>query len=145
MLRNLNQTYAGGERRLGLCTTGVLGSAIPSSGTSGPAWMYPSMRPPATNTREYSYWIEAHTFPGGLPPGDDSAGAITGLPDGVYAAAVALYEWDVYVGAFPVLVTVGAGATFAQPQGVAVVYDATEPPTAVLQAPPPAIGGTPLA
>jgi hypothetical protein len=110
MLRNLNQAYPGGKRRLGLCTTGVSGSAIPSSGTTGPAWLYPSLRFPDSNSREYAFWIESHTIPSGLPPDDTSAVTLSGLADGVYAAAVAIEEWGVYVGAFPVTVEVGAVA-----------------------------------
>lgn len=144
MLRNLNQQYPGGERRLGLCTAGVLGSTIPSGGAAGPAWMYPSLRFPASNTREYAYWIEAHTFPSGLPLDDTSSGSIVGLPDGVFAAAVALEEDGVYVGAFPVIVTVGAGLPFSSPGAVLVLLQAPEPQTQLLLANPPILGDTSL-
>lgn len=145
MLRNLNATYPGGMRRLGLCATGVLGSTIPSSGSSGPAWMYPSLQFPAASTREYAYWINAHTFPANTMPLDDtSAGTIAGLANGVYAAVVSLEEWGVYLGAFPVIVTVGGGVTHTV-QGPAVMYQAPEVTTDVLTPPANTIGGVPLA
>lgn len=143
MLRNLNLQYPGGERRIGLCTTGVLGSTIPSTGPSGPAWMYPSLRFPAASSAEYAYWIEAHNFPSGLPLSDTSAGTFSGLPDGVYAAAVTLEENGVYAGAFPVVVTVGAGVIFSMPTG-AVVLDKPEPTVDVLQPITPQLGGAAL-
>jgi hypothetical protein len=144
MLRNLNQQYPGGERRLGLCTTGVLGSTIPGAGAGGPAWMYPSLRFPASNTREYAYWIEAHTFPSGLPLDDTSSGSFVGLADGVYAAAVALEEDGVYVGAFPVIVTVGGGLPFSAPGAVMVLLQGPEQQTQQLRANPPILGDTSL-
>ncbi len=143
MLRNLNLQYPSGERRLGLCATGVLGSTIPGTGPNGPAWMYPSLRFPAANAAEYAYWIEAHNFPAGLPLDDTSSGTFTGLPDGVYAAAVTLEENGVYAGAFPVVVQVGGGVVFSMPNA-AVVLDAPEPQTDVLQPNPPLLGGTAL-
>jgi hypothetical protein len=143
MLRNLNLQYPGGERRIGLCATGVLGNTVPASGPSGPAWLYPSLRFPAANTREYAYWIEAHNFPGGLPLSDTGSGTFTGLADGVYAAAVTLEENGVYAGAFPVVVTVGAGVAYSVPNA-AVLIDAPEPVTDVLQPAPPLLGGPSL-
>lgn len=142
MLRQLNQAYPGGKRRLGLCTTGVLGASVPSTGTSGPAWMYPSLQFPAANAVEYAYWIESHTIPSGLPPDDTSAVTLTGLADGIYAAAVALEEWGVYVGAFPVLIKVGTvpGATAT---GTTTVIDLPDLLTDLITPQLPYFGGIP--
>lgn len=142
MLRQLNQAYPGGKRRLGLCSTGVLGSTIPSTGTSGPAWIYPSLQFPAANTREYAYWIESHTVPAGLPPDDTSAVTLTGLADGIYAAAVAIEEWGVYVGAFPVLIEVGT-VPVPTAAGASTVIDVPDAQTEILAPQLPYLGGTP--
>lgn len=143
MLRNLNQAYPGGKRRLGLCTTGVLGSAIPSSGTTGPAWLYPSLRFPDSSSREYAFWIESHTIPSGLPPDDTSAVTLSGLADGVYAAAVAIEEWGVYVGAFPVTVEVGTVAPPSGP-GLSTVIDLPDTLVDTLTPQLPNFGGLPI-
>lgn len=142
MLRQLNQAYPGGKRRLGLTTTGVLGSTIPASGAAGAAWMYPSLRFPDASAREYAYWVESHTIPAGMPPDDTGSGTITGLADGIYAAAVALEEWGVYVGAFPVLIEVGTvpGATATGPLSV---LDVPDPVVGVIVPQLPYLGGTP--
>lgn len=142
MLRQLNQSYPGGKRRLGLCTTGVLGSTIPSTGTSGPAWIYPSLQFPAANTREYAYWVESHTIPSDMPPDDTSAGTFAGLAGGVYAAAVAIEEWGVYVGAFPVLIEVGAVPGATAP-GASSVIDVPDAQTEILTPQLPYLGGSP--
>lgn len=142
MLRQLNQAYPGGKRRLGLCATGVLGSTIPSTGTTGPAWIYLSLQFPAASSREYAYWIESHTVPSGLPPDDTSAVTLTGLADGIYAAAVALEEWGVYVGAFPVLIKVGTvpGATAT---GTSTIIDLLDVLPDVISLQIPYLGGVP--
>ena len=128
---------------MGLCATGVLGSTIPGSGSAGPAWLYPSLLFPAANSREYAYWIESHTVPSGLPPDDTSAVTLTGLADGIYAAAVAVEEWGVYVGAFPVLIEVGTvpGATAA---GTSTVIDAPDAQMDIFSPQLPYLGGTPV-
>ncbi|MDO9093400.1 MAG: hypothetical protein Q8R98_12640 [Rubrivivax sp.] len=95
MLRDWNQTYPGGMRRLGLCTTGIRGDLIPSSGGSMPPWMYASLALPADAAKEYAYWILTHNFPFGLPLDDYSAGTISGLPDGTYVATMFLEEFGV--------------------------------------------------
>lgn len=131
MLRQLNQVYAGGMRRLGRRDCGVLGSAIPSTGDSSTPWMYPSLSLPADASKQYSYWIASHDFPFGLPLDDYSAGSIPGLPAGVYHASIYLEENDVILGPGPFSVTVtvtGAGAmptVTTQPTAVAV--DAPSP------------------
>ncbi len=142
MLRNLNQAYPGGKRRLGLCTTGVLGSTIPSTGGSGPAWIYPSLQFPGASSREYAYWIESHTVPSGLPPDDTSTVTLTGLADGIYAAAVAIEEWGVYVGAFPVLIEVGTVPT-PTATGPATVIDLPDAQVDVITPQLPYLGGSP--
>ena len=102
MLRDLNQAYPGGMRRMGLCATGVLGSAIPSSGGTSPGLIYPSLALPADADKEYAYWFEEHTFPAGVLTLDDfSAGTLPGLPAGTYTATVRLEEWGVSLGTFP--------------------------------------------
>lgn len=95
MLRDLNQSYPGGMRRLGLTTTGIRGDLIPSAGGSMPPWMYASLVLPADAAKEYAYWILSHNFPFGLPLDDYSAGTIAGLPDGTYVATLFLEEFGV--------------------------------------------------
>jgi hypothetical protein len=139
MLRDLNQAYTGGKRRLGLCTCGIRGDQIPNPDPLNPPWMYPSLALPADAAKEYMYWIEAHNFPFGLPLDDYSAGVITGLPDGVYSATVLLEENGVPLGTFPAQYTVGSLAG-----GVAIV---TQPAPRIVAAGQPAqfsvvVGGT---
>lgn len=95
MLRDFNQTYPGGMRRMGLGATGIRGDQVPSSGGSSAAWMFGSLALPADAAKEYAYWILSHSFPFGLPLDDFSAGTIAGLPDGTYTATVFLEEWGV--------------------------------------------------
>lgn len=95
MLRDFNQTYPGGMRRMGLAATGIRGDQVPSSGGSSAAWMFGSLALPADAAKEYAYWILSHNFPFGLPLDDFSAGTIPGLPDGTYTATVFLEEWGV--------------------------------------------------
>lgn len=141
MLRDLNQTYPGGLRRVGLCTTGVAGGTVPSTGTHGPAWMYPSLELPADAAVEVAYWIESHNFPAGqLPLDDTSAGAFAGLPDGIYSAAVRLERWGVDVGSFPAVVKVGVDPGYPDPQAL-VLYSNRDNSLVVLVQPLPAVGG----
>lgn len=132
MLRNMNQVYPGGMRRLGRRDCGVAGSAIPSTGDSSAPWMYPSLSLPADAAKQYAYWIASHNFPFGLPLDDYSAGTIAGLPAGVYTASVYLEENDVILGPGPFSVTVTV-------TGAAVMPTVTTQPTPVsIDAPSPA-------
>ena len=140
MLRDLNQAYPGGMRRMGLCATGVLGSAIPSSGGTSPGLIYPSLALPADADKEYAYWFEEHTFPAGALTLDDfSAGTLPGLPAGTYTATVRLEEWGVSLGTFPWEYVVGEApptisATLAVQEPNADTFSATVTAVPVLSA-----------
>lgn len=139
MLRNFNQAF-NGKRLMFRWATGVLGGLVPASGDTGAAWMYPSLRFPEAYSREYRYWIAAHTFPAGtLPPDDTGALTLTSPAAGVYAAVVLLYEFDVYAKAFAVTLTVGDGPTFGASQG-SVALQAPEAATYALTSPAPHLG-----
>lgn len=140
MLRNWNQSYAG-KRSVYRWATGVLGSAIPTSGDTGAAWMSASLQPPASDTREYRYWIVAHTFPAGaMPPADDGSRTLAGLADGIYAAVCLLYEFDVYAKAFAVTVTVGTPPEAGASQGTVQVAEIMQPVPVVDGITPPHLG-----
>lgn len=110
MLRDMNQTYPGGMRRMGLATNGVRGDLVPAAGDSSAAWMYGSLTLPADAAKEYAYWILSHNFPFGLPLDDYSAGTIAGLPDGTYTATLFLEEQGVRLAPdFTATVVVGGG------------------------------------
>lgn len=130
MLRDLNQSYSGGKRRMGRCDCGIAGDQVPSSGGSSAAWMYPSLTLPADAAKQYAYWIVSHNFPFGLPLDDYSAGTIVGLPDGTYTALVTLEENGAAVppGPFTVTVIVGAGSDLTPPTlaGSIVISSLTE-------------------
>lgn len=132
MLRQLNQVYPGGMRRLGRRDCGVLGGAIPSTGDSSAPWMYPSLTLPADASKQYAYWIASHDFPFGLPLDDYSAGTIAGLPAGVYHASVYLEENDVILGPGPFSVTVTVSGAPVMPTVT------TQPSAAAVDAPSPA-------
>jgi hypothetical protein len=96
MLRQLNQASARG-RILGTPQSGVLGSLIPSSGASGPAYAYPSLSLPADANTEIRGRITTWPSAGVLAANEDTSFTFTG-PDGTYTFQFQLSANGVDVG-----------------------------------------------
>ena len=96
MLRNLNRSTARG-RVCGTPRTGVLGSAIPSTGDNGAPPLYNDISLPADNDKEYRMRIT--TWPSGLTlfAYEDSSFIASGA-DGLYTIPYELHENGAIVG-----------------------------------------------
>lgn len=108
MLRNLNRTLSRG-RICGTNKSGVLGALIPSTGTSGPAYLYPSLNLPDDSDNEYQGYITS------LPAGvtffaNEDTSFTASANDGVYAIPWDLYENGVYLGSTSLTLQIGSSS-----------------------------------
>lgn len=107
MRRNLNQSKPRG-RICGTPKTGVLGAVVPSTGTSGPAYIYPSLAHPGDDAVEVSGYITTWPTLGNLAANEDTSFLFTGAPDGVYTFQFQPAAFGVNVGS-PKTVTLTVG------------------------------------
>lgn len=91
MLRNLNRTE-GGKRILGTPFLGVLGSAVPSSGDSGPAFGYNDLVLPGDATKRFRFLRLTQPSAGTLTINEDSSFTFEGAPAGSYSFTY--QKWD---------------------------------------------------
>lgn len=89
---------------------GVLGSAIPSSGDSGPGFVYNDLSFPDDANKEICGRITSWPSAGTLVVYEDTSFEFSGAPEGRYTFVYQLYVDGVATG-FPVEVTIIIGAT----------------------------------
>lgn len=77
---------------------GVLGSQVPSTGTHGPGYIYPSLDLPGDANKEYRGLIVTPPGAGALVAGEDSSFLLIGAPDGEYTLTFRLFEDGVDLG-----------------------------------------------
>ena len=97
MLRNLNQTYAGGTRRvLDITRTGRLGSAVPASGQNGAGYLFNDVTTNSLQSSEVRGRIESTTLPSGSWfAWNDSRLQVNVISDGIYFYSYRLYVFGV--------------------------------------------------
>lgn len=114
MTQVLGASIVPGRQVYGNGALGVLGSLIPGSGSSGPAYAYPSLEHPADDAAEIQGLVTSHTFPPGtfFAYPDTSFTAI-GAPDGTYSVTFDYKRDGVLIGAvtFPVYIGAAPGAS----------------------------------
>jgi hypothetical protein len=89
---------------------GILGSLIPSSGDSGPSYLFASLSLPADANKEY--YGPLGTLPSGLTISVDENGAVTAAAnDGTYVVPFDLYENGVKLGSTSFTLNYGAVAS----------------------------------
>lgn len=131
MLRSLNKSSSG-RRVLGTPKVGVLGSNIPSSGLSGPAYTYNDLDLPSDADKYIRGVITTTPSVGNFFAYEDTSFTFSGAPDGVYYATYQLYVDNSVVGSpATITLTVGSGNTTINCTKGAVV--ATGLITSVLQ------------
>jgi hypothetical protein len=107
MLRNLNRTLTRG-RVCGTPKTGVLGSAIASTGDYGAGYCYNDLDLPADANKEICGRVTAWPSAGTLFAYEDTSFSFTGAPDGIYTFQYQLYVDGVATGS-PATVTLLQG------------------------------------
>ena len=107
MLRSLNKTSSG-RRILGTPKVGVLGSNIPSTGTSGPAYTYNDLNLPADADKYIRGVILSGPSAGDFFAYEDTSFTFANAPDGTYYATYQLYVDNTIVGS-PATITLQVG------------------------------------
>lgn len=115
-LRIDSTEWISGALIIGETGGGVLGSAIPSTGDSGPGYAYNDLSLPADNAREICGRVTTWPTLGTLTAYEDTSFEFTG-PDGVHSFQYQLYVDYVAVGS-PVTVTLTAGTVSAAATGL---------------------------
>lgn len=112
-----------GKAVYGRPTIGYLGSEIPSSGTSGPGFIYPDLNLPADAGKKYRGQIIAWPSAGVLEADEDTSFVFSGAPDGAYTFTYRLWEDGVDRGT--AVVTLNIGTSGATANGTTVTATAT--------------------
>ena len=118
-----------GSGHVGVPGWGVLGSQIPSSGTDGPAYLYPSITLPADADTEYLALSDAPI--NGLDASLDSAFEYNGIP-GSFEFNV--WENGVNIGSANLVFQIGTSASISEADTLesdSIVCDITVPELAV--------------
>jgi hypothetical protein len=94
---------------------GVLGSAIPSAGTHGPALLYQHIALPADASNEFRWVPSVTPSSGTLDLGEDSGYTLTGAANGTYSLNGVWYKNGASQGASNNTITIGTGGDTTPP------------------------------
>jgi hypothetical protein len=108
MLRQLNKVGARG-RICGTPYRGILGSAIPSTGTHGPSAIYNDLSLPADNNKDYSLRLTAWPASGSLFMYEDGSSVFIPAANGTFTATAMLVENGVDVSSETLTYNSGSG------------------------------------
>lgn len=90
---------------------GILGVAVPSTGTNGPSYLYHTLSLPADNLREFRAIVEAYPAAGTLLPQPDTSFIYTAPPGTMDQFTVGLWQDYVKLGTYVVELWVGVSGT----------------------------------
>lgn len=129
-------TGLSGKYHYGSGALGIRGDAIPSTGTDGPGYIYPSLSLPTDAAKEYYGVITSIPVGLTLDAGEDSAFNGTAA-DGTYIVPWDLYEFGVLLGSTSFTMTFGTAISLA---GASTTFGLASGTGAVSITPP--VGGT---
>ena len=124
-LRVATSSLIAGALVVGNRGLGVLGSEVPSTGTHGPGYIYPSLDLPGDNGKEVRGLIVTPPGSGTLVAGEDSSFLLIGASDGEYSLVFPLFEDGADLGLVTATFNVGpvslAGSAAAQASATAAL------------------------